>query len=333
MLPGVRRDGGMTREIHTCRVFDHDLVGTCHVPRGCTSAEPGQQNRIGVLLLNAGPVPRAGHSDLSVHIGDSLASLGVHVFRFDFPGLGDTPGTLPPTLDDYRREVHLGRNDALAVELAGQIRRRFGPLRLIAGGLCAATVPILRAASSDRANFDGVILLEPPFRTAAGSIPQAGSASGRIRARLRQSLSLREWLYFMTGNGRVASRTRPLRPLFSGALRAIGDSLPRDANLPLINDWRSGLARGTHSLVIAADHQAYARDVDRIIGSQRFSGPGTVEFVRVPGTNHLFASGRGRHAVLETIDSWVQRLFLATSPVPVPQTEDRSLVMATGLAT
>lgn len=54
---------------------------------------------VGVLILNAGPAPRAGNSDLSVRIGDRLAARGNSVLRFDPPGLGDSRGSVPAEMN------------------------------------------------------------------------------------------------------------------------------------------------------------------------------------------------------------------------------------------
>src|SRR5262245_60909870 len=122
------------RQILAWRARGEELIGTWHVPAAASASAPA----CAVLLLNAGPAPRAGNSDLSVHLGDRLAGRGTPVFRFDFPGLGDSSGALPPDSDAYWREVQAGRNDEVTLALATRIREQFGITHIVVGGLCAA---------------------------------------------------------------------------------------------------------------------------------------------------------------------------------------------------
>ena len=305
----------MTRAILSWRILKEDLIGTYHVPETPGTGTSLNADGIGVLILNAGPAPRAGNSDLSVHIGDCLAACGIPVFRFDLPGLGDSTGSVPLEMQAYWRDVLRGRNDAATRELVHELRTQFGIERIVLGGLCAAVVPTLRAADHDQSGIAGVILLEPSFQIVdhgpgSPSVGIPAAPRGGIRGKLRMSLSYREWLHFLTGANRVAAAAGPLRALLLRALqRSVGHSLSRDMNVPLCMQWQSSLRRGTHSLVVVAGGLASDRDVARIMEVLHFDGPGINELVRVPHTNHIFTHGRARDAVVAAVEQWVGDRF------------------------
>ena len=154
----------MSRSLLTLR----DLAGTVHAP------EDGGPGKIGFLLLNAGPAPRSGNSDLSVRLGDLLASLGAYAFRFDLPGLGDSEGELPERTSVFWREVQRGRNDLPALELGRALKTAFRLNGLVAGGLCAGAITSIRAADLDPSVFSGLLLLGTAVLFAHGMIGLIG---------------------------------------------------------------------------------------------------------------------------------------------------------------
>jgi pimeloyl-ACP methyl ester carboxylesterase len=312
----------VVRSALTWRLLDEDLVGTCHLPEGPTrnpSAPP--RSRVGFLLLNAGPAPRAGNSDLSVHLGDRLAWHGFPVFRFDLPGLGDSSGRTPLDLDSYWSEVLEGRNDEATLALIRRIRREFGLSGVIVGGLCAAAVPALRAAARDAGAVPGVLLLEPNLRWATRSIPGRPGTDPSVAptrgSALRKVLSRREWLLFLTGESWIARAAGPLRASLLRALkRSEGHTLPKGTNVPLVMRWQGSLSQGVHALVVVAEGQGTDLDMDRIIESLPARSSGAVSCVHVPDTNHLFTSGSGRDAVLLAVERWVLRCFGGDAAAP-----------------
>jgi pimeloyl-ACP methyl ester carboxylesterase len=291
--------------------MDEDLVGTYHMP-----AESRTDGRIGVLLLNSGPAPRSGNSDLPVHIGDRLASRGIPVFRFDLPGLGDSSGSTPAEFKAYWKEVLSGRNDEATLALVVKLKQQFGLSGVIVGGLCAAAVPTLRVAGSHAGAIAGVILMEPAIRFGEDNIPDspqsnmaaASPVSGGTK--LRRIFSVREWLRFLTGNNRVAKILRPLRPnLVRIQLRLFGHTLYGDMNVPLFMHWRSIHARGTPSFVAVAEGQDMDRCVTHALESLPNNKPGMITLIRIPQTNHILTSGRARDIVLDAVEQWMLDLY------------------------
>jgi pimeloyl-ACP methyl ester carboxylesterase len=306
----------MRRVILSWRILDDDLIGTYHEPAEIGIGERNSQFRIGVLLLNSGPAPRSGNSDLSVHIGDRLASRGIPVFRFDLPGLGDSSGSTPPDSYAYWQEVLRGRNDAATLELVGKLKQKFGLSSLIIGGLCAAAVPTLRVADSDAGAIAGVILMEPILCYFENNIPVSSQARStavftmKLKSKLRKAFSIQEWFMFLTGHSRVASALRSLRPfLIRVQKQLVGHTLPKDMNVPLFIHWRDSLARGTHSLVIIANGQGNDRYVGHAIDSLPENLPGEITLIQVPQTNHIFTGGYVRDAVIDAVVQWIEGHF------------------------
>jgi pimeloyl-ACP methyl ester carboxylesterase len=301
----------MHRIILTWRILDEDLVGTYHMPAESEIGERTRVHRIGVLLLNSGPAPRSGNSDLPAHIGDRLASRGIPVFRFDLPGLGDSTGSTPAEFNAYWKEVLSGRNDDATLALIVKLKQEFGLSGVIVGGLCAAAVPTLRVASSQIGAIAGVILMEPAVRFGNEYIPESPQTNmpaispGSSKTKLRRLFSAREWLRFLTGDNRVATMLRPLRPyLIRIQLWLFGHTLHGDMNVPLFMHWKNIHARGMHSLVIVAKGQDMDRCVAHILDSLPANGPGKTSLIRIPQTNHILTSGHARDIVLDTVDKW-----------------------------
>lgn len=308
---------GVTRARLSWRILDQNLVGTYHAAKTLGPGGHSMPCRTGVLLLNAGPTPRAGNSDLSVHISDRLALHGTPVFRFDLPGLGDSSGPRPSKISAFWREVLGGRNNEFTLELVREMRRQFGIARAIVGGLCAAVVPTLHAASRANSEIAGAILLEPDFRNVAEAAPRSlGTGIDATRnqvskKRLQRILSYREWLYILTGESRIAPVMRPLHPLLLRALeRTVGHCLLQDTNIPLVMQWRNCVERGMHSLVVVSEGHLSDRYVTRILDHWLpQNGPGANCLVRIPETNHILTSGNARELVVAAVEHWIRARF------------------------
>jgi pimeloyl-ACP methyl ester carboxylesterase len=301
----------MRRSILTWRILNDDLVGTYHEPAESGIGESASVKRIGVLLLNAGPAPRSGNSDLPAHIGDRLASRGIPVFRFDLPGLGDSSGSTPAEFQTYWQEVLQGRNDDATFALIVKLKQQFGLSDVIVGGLCAAAVPTLRVAGSHVGAVAGVILMEPAIRFGQDIIPDSPQTGMSpllpviAETKLHRLFSVREWLRFLTGSNRVAKTLKPFRPLLVRVqLLLFGHTLHGDMNVPLFMHWRNIHARGTHSLVIVAEGQDMDRCVSHVMDSLPPKGPGIITLIRIPQTNHILTGGQARDIVLDAVEQW-----------------------------
>lgn len=304
----------MARTLLRWRILGEDLVGTCHVP-----ASGLRSGGSAVLLLNSGPAPRSGNSDLSARIGDRLALRGCAVFRFDLRGLGDSSGSTPADLDSFWSAVVAGTHDEATVELLERIQRELGVARLFVGGLCAAALLGVRALARASTTPAGLLLLEPDFRLAPRGTPEGAGAGARsTRCSGTADGAPRRWTDLRTDvEGRVARVNGRLRALLGSVGRRLRSAWPADANAPLIRDWQAGLARGVDSLVVVAAGQQNERFVARILATLPATARARVTCVPIPGTNHLFTSGGGSEPVVDAIEPWViERLGVAPACAP-----------------
>ena len=281
------------------------LVATRHAP-------DGEPHPTACVLLNPGPAPRAGNSDLYVEIADRLAREGVQCFRVDLPGLGDSGGASYPTIDDYWGSVQQGANDRAVVSVLAQVRERFGAQRVVAGGLCAGAISAVRACAAAPEGIAGLLLLEPNFRRSAETGPAARAEESGIASparrrpppRWRRALDLDSWLYLLSGDRAVARPFRPLRPLFHQVLtRRVGHALPRECNEDSVACWARSFALRIPSLVVCAEGQLSHRYLQRILQAT----PGRTSFidrVTLTGTNHILTAGEGRREASEAVARW-----------------------------
>ena len=100
-----------------------------------------------LVLPSAGLLPRSGPFRLHVELARRLAAHGVRTFRFDVPGVGESP-RIPGW--DARRAV-LAAIDHLAA--------RHGCQRFVVGGLCSAADVGWKVALED-SRVDGLLMLD-----------------------------------------------------------------------------------------------------------------------------------------------------------------------------
>lgn len=265
----------MSRSLMTLPFGERRLVGTAHLPEAGAA-------RVGFLLLNPGPAPRSGNSDLSARLGDRVAARGGAVFRFDLPGLGDSEGELPERIPQFWREVQRGRNDGAALELGRRLRSGFGLRRLFVGGLCAGAITSMRAADADPGAFDGLLLLEPSFKLDAEFVPKVAEDP------LKRAL-------------RVLAGLRPLRPLLS---RCLGEILPRDADAELVATWRRVIARRRPIFLAMASARGREHLCQRLLATTPSYRRRFLTELAVEGCNHIFTWGDSLEAVLEAATRW-----------------------------
>jgi len=282
-----------TRELVTVNVDGMRLRGTYH-----RSHDPrprrDESNRVGILFLNSGFVPRASGGDAAVYWADSFAECGYPSFRFDLPGLGDSDGDLPMKRLDFAALVNAGYYAPSVSGIAKNLTERFHLSGVVLAGHCAGAVSAIHAAGQSE-NVKGLVLLEPYFFCVT---PE--------RTNFRKEIS--HWVTRNKLAGEL-SKVYGLFKKFSSSYKR--NALPLNANLPLIRGWSRLASWGLPMLILnASDPRPNAGEFDYLSYLQRLSGgsrPLVVKFIE--GTNHSFADDVGRTAVRRHIEQWLSSYF------------------------
>jgi len=127
--------------------IDDQLVGICSRLRGDAAR--------GVILLNAGAVPRVGPNRLHVPIARRLAARGALVLRLDLSGVGDS-GTRPGAPENIVYSEHALADVAAAVAWV----RAQGAREVAIVGLCSGAYHGFKAAVAG-SSVDTVVAINP----------------------------------------------------------------------------------------------------------------------------------------------------------------------------
>jgi hypothetical protein len=284
------------------RAGDVVMVGTVHVPARDAGA---QRDRIGLLLLNGGPVPRAGSGDLAAYLCDRLGELGVMGFRFDVQGLGDASGPSWRLGDEFWRAGQRGHNDAAIASLVKDLCQKYSLRGMLIGGLCAGGILGLRAVAGLRSQALGLVLLEPNMRAS-----EPLTRRDRLRSLVLRLRSFDDVLAMLTGKSRYARLFKPLQPwLTAMAARRTGPKLPGGVDRGIAARWRRLTCADVPTLlVVAADSE-----VDRYTGSVLETFPSAkqdgVRVARVPDSNHILLPENSRQKTADALCTWVAEIF------------------------
>jgi len=285
-----------TREVVNVNVDGNCLRGTYHKPLDGTLDLSGSlrgQNRVGVLFLNPGFLPRASPS--AVYWADSFAKGGYPAFRFDLPGLGDSEGQVPEKMLEF---VSGGGYASILSAIVREVTEQFGLSGVVIMGLCAGAVTALFTAAVSK-DCVGVVMMDPYFFVS------------QERMKIRKELS--RWATW-TRLGAIASeiyhRLRHMHLVFRG------NKLPSNANLPLLRCWHQLAAAGTPILVLKAPSMR-ARGVKPRVGEfdylqylQTTSDRNSRTCIHfIEGTDHSFADALGSAAVRQHTEEWLNVCF------------------------
>ena len=120
-----------------------------------TGRARGQPNRIGVVFLNHGFLPRTAPGDSAVYWADSFASCGYPSFRFDLPGLGDSDGDVPAQMLDF---INAGGYAPVLSATVKELVERFNLSGIVIMGHCAGAVTALYTAAAATKECKGLVL-------------------------------------------------------------------------------------------------------------------------------------------------------------------------------
>jgi alpha-beta hydrolase superfamily lysophospholipase len=305
------------RRIVTFDILGHRLIGTHHDPG---AAGPGHA---GVLLLSFGQQPRAWVGDLGAFAADRLCAAGYPTFRFDMPGLGDSPGDLPVHLEVLFRTIQEGAHRDVARALARELRRRYRLPSLVIGGFCGGAVTAALAVDPTGRETDGLIMLEP--EVALQQVPacptpvqEVDSVSAYlerlelIRERLR---SPRSWLRLLTGRSDLRYWQGLARYAFKRFReRLTKQELPADLNVRMVNALSRAASRRLPTLILSVgipSRRRYYSTYGFVPG--RSDPEKGFTWIEIENTTHAMLTGGAKEAAPMHLVAWMQRYFPATA--------------------
>lgn len=286
-----------TRELIALDVLDFSLQGTYHRPRDPRGPGPRveEQDRLGVLFLFS--IPRSAPGDSAVYWAESFAESGYPSFRFDMPGLGDSPGDVPGGLLDF---INAGGYTALAAATVRELVQRFSLSGMVIVGHCSGAVSAIYTAAAC-GDCKGLVLMDPYFH-----LMQQGGAS-----------KLKRMLGRWASKNRLGGLLSDIHDRLKDARRLLRRNMPpENANRPLIRAWREVSSAGLPILLLKAPARkapgtkARTGEFDYLAHVIDLAGDkGRVEVKLIEGGDHSFASRVGRTAVRSHAQDWLDTYF------------------------
>jgi pimeloyl-ACP methyl ester carboxylesterase len=204
--------------------------------------------------------------------------------------------------------INTGGYEAVTVEIMKQITARYNLSSVILMGHCSGTVTALFAAAAYK-DCRGLVLLEPYFH-----LPPP------VATKTREALS--DWAASNRLGGVLSNLFDRLKDL---RLRLRSSELPGNANLPLLDRWKSLASAGLPILVLkapgpkASGNKPRLGEFDYLSHVIRLGGSRSrVDLRVIESASHSFADRVGRVAVRDFTETWLTEFF------PVAKTETRT---------
>jgi pimeloyl-ACP methyl ester carboxylesterase len=285
-----------TRELITVALGGMRLRGTYHRAQEYGSSlwpERGDGGT-GVLFVNAGFAPRSSGGDTAASWADAFSTLGYPSFRFDMPGLGDSDGDLPAKWLDLSRLINDGCFAPVVSQIVENLVQRFGLSGVVLVGHCAGAVTATYGAAASK-HVKGLVTLDTYYFREEPPRPQIRAEISRLAERNRLVGKL----------GIVYGHLKRL------VMRARGNRLPENANVPLLRCWANLASRGLPILVLNAGGQRLSPgEFDYLGYLQKVSGRGSRIVVKsIEDANHSLADDVGRAAVRRHCEQWLNFHF------------------------
>ncbi len=315
------------REVLEIRSRGEVLVGTRHVPAGPVGD-------LGVLFINFGYAPRDGHGGLAARSCGALAARGLEAFRFDLPGIGDSPGPLPVDEQQFTDLVVSGGYATHVQALVNSLCERYQLNRLILAGLCVTAVTAILVAGRQCERIAGLVMLEPQmffyeekgrdFALNGGSGPVSSNTIPGVAVDLGPKPPMPLWqrirakyftiwglMQFLTYEGQCHRwLLLPRRKILDYLITR--SDLPAVTHLPAVSAWSDLVRQQCPMLVITA--QGKLRDrYFHLIKTNLFNEAAirSLIHIQVSNTNHTFTTGDTSEVVIGHILHWVDSLHTA----------------------
>jgi pimeloyl-ACP methyl ester carboxylesterase len=270
----------------------------------------------GIVLVNAGCVPRLGPHRQYVRLARRWAALGFAVLRLDLSGIGDSPpGPDAPENLTYPP-------DALGdiVQAMGWMERETGARRFVLAGLCSGADTAFTAAAVD-ARVAGLVMMNP--RTfCVHDLDEVESFKG---ARwYQESLHRKEsWMKLLRGQVNVVRAARALAPkairLIKRKVRGLIER-GQGADETVPERLQALAGRGVDTLLVVAPHDPGIDYVDANFGAGMRALVGTRGFHReeIAGTDHTFTALWAQERVAALVTEHLAARYLQEGAVTAP---------------
>lgn len=323
------------REVITVGAGGMRLRGTYHKPqyeKSDSTLNPDEMNRIGVLFLSGGVLPRAAIGDSAVYWADWLAKCGFRSFRFDLPGLGDSDGDLSKTEIGFLSLVNAGAYSPAVSGIADHLVERFNLRGVVVIGHCSGAVTALYSAAANE-RIKGLILLDPYFHAEQEREIQDVLLSWHLRI-IRK----------LSGDGSAQSYLRAVK--LHSCIREIyrrrkyirlldrRKKLPSTANLPLIRCWNQLASTGLRMLVLRSPSLTPKSGEFDYIGhlQSHLDRDCGISVKLIEGATHTFAERHGQEAVRKHTEQWLSAFVSLTRCAESRDTEDHSGELANAIS-
>lgn len=248
---------------------------------------------IGILIVVGGAQYRVGSHRQFVALARRLAAAGHTVLRFDFPGMGDSPGE-PIAFENSQQH--------LACALTALQQQLPPPSRLVLWGLCdGASASLLYLQAQPDARLAGLVLLNPWVRSPA-SLAQA-QVRHYYRNRLLQAHFWRKLLQGRIGWSALRELTTHLRQI----------RRPLHQSTHFSTRMAQGLA--AHSgpvLLLLSEHDLTAQEfADQTNTQDLWRLPLSQAHVTrclIAGADHTLSTGGTQNEMETTVLNWLAKL-------------------------
>jgi hypothetical protein len=266
------------------------------------SIEP--EEKIGVLLLNAGLIHHVGPSRLYVKLARKLAALGFVVLRYDMSGVGDSQ----PRNDAAGQEEAILDEARQAMDYLQQHR---GVEHFIPIGACAGASAAFLVAESD-SRVVAAVLVNP-------LVPQSDQTA-HMRAfsyYSKRAISNRiSWFKFFTfrSDFRTISKALSLR-----IRRMFIPNYMKNTESAVVVDrvkqaFQSFIDRSVNLLIISSENEIGNVYLQEILGDRYFDmkGAGLLKTDLLPETDHNITPLKSQGKVIEILPEWCQLVVTST---------------------
>jgi len=209
-----------------------------------------------VMLLPAGLKYHVGPHRLNVKLARRLAACGYAVARIDPLGLGESDGVLGPA---PTRALWRGVEQGAFVEdvllAARALRKKFGDVPVVLGGLCGGAVTAQFAAAIDPIVVRGVISIATAVTLSAAEGEQPAKLSGalarhNLRGYFRKLRSRDAWLRILRGESDFRGIGRTLKTMIRSQFGRRSETVYPNENPRFMQSFRKLQAAGVEHLLL-----------------------------------------------------------------------------------